>query len=289
MLKYLLISSIILLAGLGRSGQTVQPTGAEPGLAASLSSSASALAEGEAAHLTLYLVPPAGRTVEITGLRPAGGDAWTLSEAPPLPLAVDSPTAWEITLVPQKTGRLRPVIRVDYRLDGQPGQLLAEGEWLEVAVPPLTPPIPWNYLATFAVGAATAIVSNLVIEWRKNVRQEALNRERAFGLLRQVITQANAAVEHGEALDLAPLQTLYQSEGLYKALSQVTLVKSTQEVWSRGAEHNRFVGRRQGWQPETALASAVSRLVKALEEQEEKLTQKNQKLLARLKRWFRRG
>ncbi len=289
MLKYLLISWIILLAGLGRAGgEAAQPAGPEPGLEAALSSSTSALAAGEAARLSLYLAPPAGKTVEIVSLRPAGGDAWTLVEAPPLPLEVTHPTTLEITLAAQKTGRLRPVLRIDYRLDGQPGQALVEGEWLEVALPRQALGIPWNYLATFAFGAASAIVSNLVIEECRRLRQEALNRERAFGLLRLVIAQARAAVEHGEALDLAPLQMIFQSEGLYKALRLPGLDGPALEVWGRGFEHNRFVGRRQGWQPETALATAASRLETALEKQEAALAKNNQGPLGWMKRWLRR-
>jgi len=144
----------------------------------------------------------------------------------------------------------------------------ARGAQVEDAAPPQQgAEIQWDTLLSFLAGAASAITAGLAVEYVKARRQKALNRERVLGLLRLVCLQARSAVDHGETLDLSPIQTIYQAEGLYQALLQAGLAGPAERVWSQGAEHNRFAGRRQGWEHENDLASAVNALDAKLNEQ----------------------
>lgn len=109
--------------------------------------------------------------------------------------------------------------------------------------------IPTEIMAVFFGVLSSVITTALTRLLEQRLERKAkheVNRRHVLGLLNLMLTRAEYAADHGEKLELDPLETLMKEESLYTVLDHNKLTESVQALWKTGEAHNRGLTKPDG-------------------------------------------
>ncbi len=119
------------------------------------------------------------------------------------------------------------------------------------------------FLGVIASVLTTALTRLLEQRLERRAKRQ-VNRRRVRGLLNLMLTRAEYAADHGEPLDLDPLETLMKEEPLYATLDRYALARKVQDLWEAGEAHNHNLTKPEGLQRSRQLKATADHLKKNL-------------------------
>ena len=125
-----------------------------------------------------------------------------------------------------------------------------------------------NPFLSVVFGALTSLAGILFGFWLEQRRKNRIYAEQVQSLLDMFCRRVISAVQHGRELDTKPLETIYQSEGLFRTLVKHKVVQETGRLWELVDQHNDYLHKRQGLSSSKELEMAVGSLRRKLENRE---------------------
>lgn len=128
-----------------------------------------------------------------------------------------------------------------------------------------------NPFLSVVFGALTSLAGILFGFWLEQRRKNRIYAEQVQSLLEMFCRRVISAGQHGRELNTKPLETIYQSEGLFRTLVKHKVVQETGRLWELVDQHNDYLHKRQGLSSPKELEMAVGSLRRKLKKTEGKL------------------
>jgi hypothetical protein len=226
---------------------------------------------GEPLSMEVWIRNNSPFTLTEVQMRGIGADlAWDVS---PDAFDVSPATTLHKEIVSQVAGQHPlPQLHIDYRwtdIAGNEhiGMLYVRGESVpleEGVMKSLLGRIPDEMLSIIVglvAGVLTAIAGHVVSQ----VRQRKINWRHLHGLLQMMILQAEHAANSGASLDLTPLKTVFENEGLFTMAEKKRLAQCVRDLWKAAERHNNGLEQPGGAQRTGELRKAEEELKKKLD------------------------
>jgi hypothetical protein len=192
-----------------------------------------------------------------------------------LPDAFDVPPTMTLNkkVAPKVTGQHpQPQLRIEYEWTDAAGNdhkrmLYVGGEPValeEGVIESILGRIP-NEVFGIIIGLIAGALTGFVGNWVSRILQRRTNWQHLQGLLRMMILQAEQASNSGVPLDLAPLKTVFENEGLFTMAEKKRLAQCVRDLWKAAERHNNGLGQPGGAQRTGELRKAEEELEKKLD------------------------
>jgi hypothetical protein len=121
-----------------------------------------------------------------------------------------------------------------------------------------------NELLTAIVGLIVGVLSSFLIglvgDSLSRTLRKAVDRRHVHGLLRMMVIQAQYAANHGTPVELDPLQTIFQNEGLFTIVEERKLSHYVRDLWEKALYHTNGLNQPGGAQRTKQLFSSAQEL-----------------------------
>ncbi len=202
------------------------------------------------------------------------GSGIDLAWGAPVTATIARSAMYSDTLSARVTGAYpQPQLRVAYTwTDGTGG---SQTDILYVSADPMRvqesfwDKIPTN-LVVIVVGVVTGafatIVPNLLERWLVRRDKKEIGREKVLTLLDRLVRQAEYALKNAGGVDLKPLESLYDEEGVFAVIAREPLARVVREVWAASEDYNKRIDDPYGSMERVErLKNAIDKLKRELE------------------------
>jgi hypothetical protein len=222
--------------------------------------------EGERLAVELWIrndSPFALTQVQVYG---SGTDlAW---EEPPTPAEIESGKTYSQALCARVDGQHpRPQLSIEYAWTDVTGVSRAQTRYInaeDVALEESFIARVPNELLGIVVGVATGALVTIIPKWieerRSRKHQQKINRQHVYGLLRLMALQSEYACDNGTFINLAPLEAVFEKEGLFAIAEEDELAQNMRDLWKKAERHNTGLDRPGAAQRTEELRRAAGEL-----------------------------
>jgi hypothetical protein len=119
---------------------------------------------------------------------------------------------------------------------------------------------PWHTILGVLTGSLIVLIPAWIQDERSRKRQKKLNRQHVHGLLQLMTLQSKHAANSDIEIDLTPLETVFEDEGLFAIVEEDGLVQNMRDLWEKAERHNTRLDRPGGAQRSKELREVAEKL-----------------------------